>query len=1437
MCSNRGLKKGRARRSVIRRVLFSAIVLMLIVLICPMMAHAEAQTVEVGIPVEEHSELFIPRSMPTHGEGKIAVFLIDFPDYRNENPVATVEYYDRMYFNGGVSNNWDDISVADFYEQQSYGKLRLSGQVFDWYTAAHERSYYDDRKVELVTEVAEYYRAQGVDFSQFDGDNDGVIDAIVYHFAGETTSNRNTPWYPGLCMHWGGTIGDMTFKNMIQVDEFAVNTMTYGMSTICHELMHTLGMPDLYSEAAHIGYPVTDIMGGNANMINPYTKLLLGWIDNVKVITADADNVRLDVYSADNAGDVAIVTDEFNGIFDEFYLVAYQDLWGNSFPAIWHVDARLNEQGTAFKFENLYYNPRPDKENTHGSTYLSKYMFIEELSAHPAYNNVLEDSPLAGVMQFGADSVFGPNSFPSSDTHDGEYTGIRINNFTEHNDEYLTFDVAFVQDTASPEITTSQGDLEFVETITLRFNEYIYKGENWDDIQVTDMNGNPMNVSMLLPLYPRHEMEITFKESGYENGYKIIFPENSLRDSSGNGIKAVTLTPPVDRYIFPVREEQLPGVGEYKRDNTRAKYFPQEDSILVITSLWAKDPQTNQNIWGGKIEFMRLDYEGNVISQNIVDNPYSKGMAPYPFETADGNYIFFCHVTDATWANGIFCMDGNGNLKWVNNDYLNSHMDFRYEDCQIFVKEDGLLFLTYDRDSYDWKYAFVDSKTGQIEMAEVEGGGQKQNLYDYAGGELMDLGNGKLLYEHAVRSGNEYRVIWRIYNAETYALEMETEVPCTFDEDYWSKFAKGYDDGSILVYRENEQKGMMVMLNANLEMIKSIPLELKFNSYDAFTNNFWMEDDGFCEMIGTGGLGGDRTYQVRRYDRYLNLLWEANVYAEFVYFFTSPSGELMAYKSMLLPQRECYIEYYGVEHKHTHDGVYQERVAPSCREEGCAAHWYCKDCGTRFSDQGLTVIVDMQSLVLPKTGHTEKTLLASDPTCTETGLTEGKHCSVCHEVLVAQQTIPAKGHTEVIDRAKAADCTETGLTEGKHCSVCHEVLVAQQTIPAKGHSYDDKYDDTCNACGSVREAECAHSNTTPLSGKDSTCAETGLTVGEKCTKCGEILVAQQTIPAKGHTEVIDRAKAADCTETGLTEGKHCSVCHEVLVAQQTIPAKGHSYDDKYDDTCNTCGSVREAECAHSNTTPLPSKIPTCTEKGLTAGEKCSKCGEVLVEQQTLPALGHESLDIKAVAPTCTETGLSKGVECFVCNEILVAQQTIPAKGHTIVTDAAQDATCTETGLTEGEHCSDCNEILVAQQIVETKAHAEEIIPAVDATCTAAGSTAGTKCSTCGETVAAPQEIAPLEHTYTNECDADCDVCSTTRTPAEHAYGEWSVVTEATETTEGKQERTCTACGTVESQTIPMLTTVAGCTAAIGTPTSLCVVALLGALVWIRKKKD
>ena len=263
----------------------------------------------------------------------------------------------------------------------------------------------------------------------------------------------------------------------------------------------------------------------------------------------------------------------------------------------------------------------------------------------------------------------------------------------------------------------------------------------------------------------------------------------------------------------------------------------------------------------------------------------------------------------------------------------------------------------------------------------------------------------------------------------------------------------------------------------------------------------------------------------------------------------------------------------GGSESHSHTMVKTEAVAATCTADGHNAYYTCSDCGKVYKDAA---------------GTTETT--------------------------VAAETLLALGHTEVTDEAVEPTCTETGKTEGKHCSVCNEVLVAQTDIPALGHSWGEgvvttapdygvtgEMTFTCTVCGVVRTEDIAalEHHMKEVAGKEATCTEGGWTAYQICedTDC-DLIQNRELIPAAGHTEVVDQAVEPTCTETGKTEGRHCSVCNEVLVAQTVIPAAGH--------TEVTDEAVE----------------PTCTETGKTEGKHCSVCNEVLVAQTIIPAAGH-----------------------------------------------------------------------------------------------------------------------------------------------------------------------------------------------------------------------
>ena len=265
---------------------------------------------------------------------------------------------------------------------------------------------------------------------------------------------------------------------------------------------------------------------------------------------------------------------------------------------------------------------------------------------------------------------------------------------------------------------------------------------------------------------------------------------------------------------------------------------------------------------------------------------------------------------------------------------------------------------------------------------------------------------------------------------------------------------------------------------------------------------------------------------------------------------------------------------------------------PTCTEQGFTTYT-CSACGDTYVGN----YTDAK-------GHTEVDDVAVAPTCIETGLTAGKHCSVCNTVIVAQEVVPATGHTVVTDKAVVARCTTTGLTEGSHCSVCNTVLVAQEVVPAKGHNLSDPTTTIQPTC-------------TQKGKKESVCVICGETVSEEINTLGHDLSEWKVT-----TE-------ASCAEKGEKK-RNCLRCD--YVETQTIEKLNHKY----------------------------SKIvtkPTCIEQGYTT-YTCADCSSLYKDNYT-DALGHTVVKDKAVAATFAKTGKTEGSHCKVCGKIIKAQKTIP----------------------------------------------------------------------------------------------------------------------------------------------------------------------------------
>ena len=386
--------------------------------------------------------------------------------------------------------------------------------------------------------------------------------------------------------------------------------------------------------------------------------------------------------------------------------------------------------------------------------------------------------------------------------------------------------------------------------------------------------------------------------------------------------------------------------------------------------------------------------------------------------------------------------------------------------------------------------------------------------------------------------------------------------------------------------------------------------------------------------------------------------------------------------------------------------------------EGQYVLYTCETCGA--TKEELTEIGEV-------TEHEwERDESTSTATCTDAGTVE-ETCTKCGAKRTVE--VPALDH-DMVATVVPPTCKSEGYTEHK-CSRCDYAEENTDIVPIDPTAHDLDYD-----------------NAYVL--KEATCTAPGV-IRVTCKLCGKHVYESKTVEHSWGTEGVV-TKQPTCTEEGEIEFT-CTVC----TAKKTEPIQKLEHDwseEKVKDDgvtiyreCNLCHEeeiLGFVEHEHQSEV-IPGVPATCTEDGLTEGQKCSVCGETLVEQEVIPALGHTEEVLPGVPATCTEAGLTEGKKCSVCGEILVAQEEIPALGHTVVEVPEVPATETEPGTTAGTKCSVCGEVLSGCEEIPPTGHVHQYTATVTApTCTEDGYTTYT-CA-CGDSYVA-DETPATGHDY------------------------------------------------------------------------------------------
>lgn len=267
------------------------------------------------------------------GEWNVLVILVDFEDYpwdnqedqrfNNEGTPYDLEHFNNMLFSEydgetgfahpGSESDYTG-SMRDYYTEVSGGVFTVTGLVTEWVRAPEPYSFYCNNDGEYGTDDDFGYNPynQGirqlvedvlaildddVDYSDFDNDDDDVMDALTIVHAG-----------PGAEVMGRNAIGANYFWshkwNIRPQERDGVTISTYNttpqdgtIGVFCHEFGHVLGLPDLYDiDYSSQGIGEWGLMAGGGWPYRPgdppgscpvhmcgWSKMELGWVDVVNI--------------------------------------------------------------------------------------------------------------------------------------------------------------------------------------------------------------------------------------------------------------------------------------------------------------------------------------------------------------------------------------------------------------------------------------------------------------------------------------------------------------------------------------------------------------------------------------------------------------------------------------------------------------------------------------------------------------------------------------------------------------------------------------------------------------------------------------------------------------------------------------------------------------------------------------------------------------------------------------------------------------------------------------------------------------------------------------------------------------------------------------------------------------------------------------------------
>lgn len=366
------------------------------------------------------------------------VILVNFADLKMKTSKAQ---YEELIGKENYTENDCTGSFRDYFLDNSRGLFRFEADVIGPIDLSESMAYYgyDESNVpDMVAEACRAAAAQGVDFSQYDFDNDGEIDGVHVIFPGqgeEVTGDEDAIW-SHMWNVWEEVSLNGKILNVYSCSaEFSYTYDWAYIGTLVHELSHVFGLPDLYDTDYENGggQAVTpgdfDVMdqgsynnfGKTPPLHNAWSRMEMGWLEPVELTEA----CSVEIYEAQKASYAFMYR---TPVWGEYFVLDYrgeESRWDAGIPGYGMLIFAVNKN---LQVDYNGYDVPAWDYNCVNCNPFNRGFYIKQANGGDASTaNMGLGTPFPGRYK---NTSFTDDTSPSSLSHDGKPTKKPITDIT-----------------------------------------------------------------------------------------------------------------------------------------------------------------------------------------------------------------------------------------------------------------------------------------------------------------------------------------------------------------------------------------------------------------------------------------------------------------------------------------------------------------------------------------------------------------------------------------------------------------------------------------------------------------------------------------------------------------------------------------------------------------------------------------------------------------------------------------------------------------------------------------------------------------------------------------------------------------------------------------------------------------------------------------------